>query len=283
MPKVIEKSKLDRWLISEDSNVFTFRITPHSVYSSEQIEELFKSFQNNHINGEPIKRFMCFREYTKIGNVLHYHCRIEVNVCKNTLKKYFHDHFPKIKEHVEKQIENYIIIEANTITKKNLEVNIEKSITQQQETAIRNKAIKKFNLNKYTFFKECYINGVKKQKKELWRTRSYTAKDGDIICYKGHTLEEINECIAVGHSLKPNKSFTIHKRISFEYNIKPDISHDALLRDVVEWYDKNDKQLPLYQNLEKLLVNIKMFTDPQFKERLIQHYALKFKQSVLQI
>ncbi len=154
-----------------------------------------------------------------------------------------------------------------------LEIEQDKFKSKQTLNKYIKKYFKKLIGNKMLGIKSCYINGIVMQKKELWKCRSYTAKDGDIICNKGHTTEEILDMISIGQKLKSISNLPIYQKIINRYKIE---NYKQIMPSIKEYYKELSKCYPRTYHIQAIATTIHCKINPTFRDAFWKDQEQKF-------
>lgn len=111
----------------------------------------------------------------------------------------------------------------------------------------------------------------------LWKSATYTCKDGDIVDSHGYTVSQIQDLIAYGNELKTSKSEPVWRRIISKSRLQEDATDEQILDATEEFYKSLDKPLPAWSHLKTSLHNMKwaLQTDYRFSQKL--HILNKMK------
>lgn len=100
----------------------------------------------------------------------------------------------------------------------------------------------------------------------LWKSATYTCKDGDIIDSHGFTVSQIQDLIAYGNELKTSKSEPVWRRIISRSRLQPDATNEEIYDALVEFYNSIDKPVPSYQHIKTALHNMKYTLQRHFRD-----------------
>lgn len=111
----------------------------------------------------------------------------------------------------------------------------------------------------------------------LWKSATYTCKDGDIVDSYGYTVSQIQDLIAYGNELKTSKSEPVWRRIISKSRLQEEATDEQILNATEEFYKSLDKPLPAWSHLKTSLHNMKwaLQTDYRFSQKL--HILNKMK------
>lgn len=107
----------------------------------------------------------------------------------------------------------------------------------------------------------------------LWKSATYTCKDGDIVDSHGYTVSQIQDLIAYGNELKTSKSEPVWRRIISRSRLQSDATDSEILEATEEFYKSLDKPLPAWSHLKSSLHNMKW--------TLQSHYRYSQRENIL--
>lgn len=100
----------------------------------------------------------------------------------------------------------------------------------------------------------------------LWKSATYTCKDGDIIDSHGFTVSQIQDLIAYGNELKTSKSEPTWRRIISRNRLQQGATDEQILDATEEYYKSFDKPLPAWQHLKTAIHNMKYTLQRDYRD-----------------
>ena len=122
----------------------------------------------------------------------------------------------------------------------------------------------------------CYENGILKDE-NLWKSKTYIAKDGLLVKQKGFTSDQIEEFYRIGSTLQKlaKDKTAVFKQIISIYELNKGTPLSTIIRSVYNYYDTyRARKYPNYHILTTLIEQIKFNLNESYfqnwKERQIQ-------------
>ncbi len=107
----------------------------------------------------------------------------------------------------------------------------------------------------------------------LWKSATYTCKDGDIIDSHGFTVSQIQDLIAYGNELKTSKSEPVWRRIISRSRLREgtfaddfSATDEQILDATEDFYKSLDKPLPAWSHLKTTLHNMKYHLQHDYRQ-----------------
>lgn len=97
----------------------------------------------------------------------------------------------------------------------------------------------------------------------LWKSKTYIAKEGQLIIQKGYTEDEINFIQSVGSAL--NKTAPIFRKICIEFNLNNDSTGYSIEQAIVDYYAKSKKHPPKGFHYNNLIHNILLTCNEKYR------------------
>ena len=111
--------------------------------------------------------------------------------------------------------------------------------------------------------KKVLIKG--KEFSSLRKSFTYIAKDCDCLTARGYSQEDIALMIDIGSKWKLDSSAPIYKKIIRINNIHSNTSGHVVTKNILQYYEKENKPIPSYHQLTKILHLIKYAVDPAYR------------------
>lgn len=102
----------------------------------------------------------------------------------------------------------------------------------------------------------------------LWKSATYTCKDGDIIDSHGFSVSQIQDLIAYGNELKTSKSDPLWRRIISRSRLQEDATDEQILDATEDFYKSLDKPLPAWSHLKTSLHNMKYSLQQDYRSTI---------------
>lgn len=116
----------------------------------------------------------------------------------------------------------------------------------------------------------------------LVKSITYVSKEGDVIYSRGYPDEELDLFHLVGSRWKDLKSLPIYKKIIHIYNIDDATLGKKVVTNILEYYDKEHKDIPSWKCIERLLFLIKYHVDSDFRVSYLNRNAYHYDEFLLQ-
>lgn len=144
--------------------------------------------------------------------------------------------------------------------------------THQSQNTIKGRVrqcVPKLKGNAQIAFKFCLWKGEKLQASELWKSKTYVAKEGDLMHNKGYSQQELKEIQAVGASLSKKTLLPKYQLIPTLKKLDYNSSISDIVHAVYDYYKDINKPIPSKHMRQKLIQNVHAFINPDFRAKLI--------------
>lgn len=130
----------------------------------------------------------------------------------------------------------------------------------------------KYQGQTYYVLHTCKLGEIVKDD-NLWKSATYTCKDGDIVSSHGFTVSQIADLIAYGNELKTSKSEPVWRRIISRTRLQSGATNEQIIGATEDFYKSLDKPLPAWSHLRASIHNIKYTLQDHY--RMIMRENLK--------
>lgn len=104
-----------------------------------------------------------------------------------------------------------------------------------------------------------------KEFSSLSKSLTYIAKDCDCLTARGYSQEDLTLMMEIGNNIKSHSSAPIYKKIIRINQIHKNTSGTVVTKNILEYYEKENKDIPSYHQLTKILHLIKYAVDPAYR------------------
>ena len=180
----------------------------------------------------------------------------------------------------QKKLINYIL--AQEISKKGILHYHFRFTTNCSRDVVRKWRTKYFIDSKYqgqTYYvlHTCKLGDIVKDD-TLWKSATYTCKDGDIVSQYGFTVSQIADLIAYGNQLKTSKSEPLWRRIISRSRLQQDESPNKKILEATEdFYKSLNKPLPSWAHLKTSIHNMKYTLQSEYREDVRNLFLTKME------
>lgn len=124
------------------------------------------------------------------------------------------------------------------------------------------------------------IHNCREKDKTLWKSATYIAKGGDCVCHHGYDEGQVAQFIKVGRQMSVNASTPIWKKIATIYLFDGlvELSSEYCFDCIVNWYEENDKILPMNFHIKQLMHNLLYKYNSHYREKYKDKLILEFEE-----
>ena len=122
--------------------------------------------------------------------------------------------------------------------------------------------------NKVFSTKAVRVLGVTKS--SLEKSITYISKDGNLVFQRGYSSENLEKFQAIGAQWTDESKLPIFKRVIMRNAITNKTTGDAVVSHVLDFYKDEGKDYPTYFNLTKILSNIKLAVDTEYRRKYLE-------------
>lgn len=115
------------------------------------------------------------------------------------------------------------------------------------------------------------VNG--KKTSSLEKSITYISKERHRTFSRGYSLENLDKFETIGSEWLDMKKMPIFKQIIHRYEIKKSTKGSTVCANVLSYYKDEGKDSPSYFTLTKLLSNIKLEVDPEYRNLYLMRGA----------